>query len=62
MYLIMCLYYLVATVQTYYSVGWFLSFILVKSSQNLLASQGNMVGRGVVEFCAGGPPVRINFH
>ncbi|KAL6125844.1 hypothetical protein ACLB2K_073895 [Fragaria x ananassa] len=23
-------------------------------------SQGNMVGRGVIEFCDGGPPVRIN--
>lgn len=26
-----------------------------------LVLQGNLIGRGVVEFCEGGPPVRIYY-
>lgn len=34
--------------------------LLITLSTFLLFLQGNMVGRGVIEFCDGGPPVRIN--
>ncbi|KAL2987561.1 hypothetical protein AAZX31_11G035300 [Glycine max] len=32
----------------------------LKEGYNIVGlSQGNLIGRGIVEFCEGGPPIRI---